>query len=232
MDRMGTLEGGGRGFRETEKADLAGTPKLRHGADRVLDGRVGVDPVLIVEVDGLDLEALQARLAAAADVVGPAVDPEEAPVGTAHVAELGRQHDLVAPAREGPAHELLVPADAVHVGGIEEGDAEFDGAMDGRDRFPIVAPAVELRHPHERSILRWTANKADYASLIRPTGSASARRHPTRPPAPPPASPHRARQVVGRSTMVEFIAQVFGDDGADEEEGFGHDRASPNLKGG
>ena len=32
----------------------------------------------------------------------------------------------------------------------------------------------------------------------------------------------RARQVVGRSPMVEFIAQRLGDDGADEKEGGGH----------
>ena len=32
----------------------------------------------------------------------------------------------------------------------------------------------------------------------------------------------RARQVAGRSPMVEFIAQRLGDNGANEEEGFGY----------
>ena len=48
------------------------------------------------------------------------------------------------------------------------------------------------------------------------------------PPAPP-TSPHRPRQVVDRSPMVEFIAQIFADDGADEEEGGRHRKATlPN----
>lgn len=39
----------------------------------------------------------------------------------------------------------------------------------------------------------------------------------------------RPRQVVGRIPMVEFIAQVFCDDGADEEEGGGHKSKSVNI---
>jgi hypothetical protein len=39
----------------------------------------------------------------------------------------------------------------------------------------------------------------------------------------------RPRQVVGRSPMVEFIAQVLGDDGTDEEGCDGQCRISPMI---
>src|SRR5207249_10866313 len=56
--------------------------------------------------------------------------------------------DLVAPAADPAPDELLVGVGAVHVGGVEEVDAEVERAVDGRDRFAVVVRAVELRHPH------------------------------------------------------------------------------------
>ncbi len=46
------------------------------------------------------------------------------------------------------ADELLVRAAAVHVGRVEEVDAELEGAVDRRDRLALVGRPVELRHPH------------------------------------------------------------------------------------
>src|SRR6185437_2721525 len=36
----------------------------------------------------------------------------------------------------------------VHVGGVQEGDAEVEGAVDGVDAGLLIGGAVELRHPH------------------------------------------------------------------------------------
>ena len=66
----------------------------------------------------------------------------------AHDAELGREHDAVAPAADRAADQLLVRERPVHVGRVEEGHAELERAVDRRDRFGVVAGAVELGHAH------------------------------------------------------------------------------------
>src|SRR5262249_20466326 len=48
----------------------------------------------------------------------------------------------------GAADELLVLKGAVDFGGIEEGDAEFDGPMDGGDRFAFICRAIGPAHAH------------------------------------------------------------------------------------
>jgi hypothetical protein len=96
--------------------------ELCHRADRLLDRRLQVDAVLVVEIDRLDAEPLQRCLAGGADVGGAAVDAEVFAVRTADVPELRRQHDVVAPALDRLADEPLVRAPAVHVGRVEEGD--------------------------------------------------------------------------------------------------------------
>jgi hypothetical protein len=104
--------------------------------------------VLVIEVDDLDPEPLKARLARRADIVGIAAHAEKLAVGSANVAELGCQKHLVALAGDGPADQLLVPANAVHVGGIQERDAALDRVVDRRDRFFFAAAGVEFAHPH------------------------------------------------------------------------------------
>ena len=104
-----------------------------HRADGLLDRDRRVDPVLVVEVDVVDAEPLQRGVARGPDVVGAAVDADPAAVGVALVAELGGELDLVAAAGDGLADELLVGERAVHVGGVEEGHAEVERAVDGRD---------------------------------------------------------------------------------------------------
>ena len=54
------------------------------------------------------------------------------------VAELRGEHDLVAAARDAPADEPLVCERAVHVGRVEEGDAELEGPVDRADRLALV----------------------------------------------------------------------------------------------
>ena len=102
-------EGVGRGLGQPEVADLAGLDQLGHGADRVLDRHGRVDAVQVVEVDVVDAEAQQrhvARLPARSP--GRPSTPAPGAVRAVDDAELRGQHDLVAPARDGPADELLV----------------------------------------------------------------------------------------------------------------------------
>ncbi len=145
---MGPPQRFGAGFGEPEMTHLALVHQLRHGTDGVLDRRLGVDPVLVIQVDGLDAQALQRRLAGLPHVLGPAADPDEIPVGFSHDAELRRHDDPVAPPGDGAADEFLVGADAVDVGGVEQRDAAVERPVNGGDRLVLVPPAVEFRHAH------------------------------------------------------------------------------------
>jgi hypothetical protein len=134
---------------EAECPHLARRHETGHRADRLLDRHLRIDPVKVVEVDRLDAEAAKRRLACLADVVGAAVQMHL--VGGRVVdddAALRRQHDVVAASRDRPADELLVRERPVHVGGVEERDAELERSVDDRDRLGFVAPAVAPGHAH------------------------------------------------------------------------------------
>src|SRR5262249_7544493 len=75
-DRMGAVGAPdrlGAGLREAEIAHLPRCDELRHRAYRVLDRHGAVDAMDVVEVDGVDAEAFQARVARLRDVFGPPV---------------------------------------------------------------------------------------------------------------------------------------------------------------
>jgi hypothetical protein len=114
-------DGLGPGFRQAEKTHLASGNQVTHRADGLLDGHLRVNPVLVVKVNHLQPEPLQAGIAGRADVFGPAIDAEKRAGGVADVAELRCQHDLAAPVTNGLADQRLVGAQAVHVRRIQEG---------------------------------------------------------------------------------------------------------------
>ena len=68
--------------------------------------------------------------------------------GSRTMPNLVAMHDSVALASDGPSYQFFVDVRAVDVGGIEKIDAEFEGAVDGGERFGVVASAVEFRHAH------------------------------------------------------------------------------------
>jgi hypothetical protein len=148
MDLVGSAHRLGRGLGQAEVLDLALLDELGHRADGLLDRHRVVDAVLVVEVDEVDAEPLERVLAGLAHVVGPAVDAEKAAVLSALIAELAGDDDPVAALAHRPAHELLVGERPVHVGGVEEGSAEVEVAVDRGDRLVLVGGSVELRHPH------------------------------------------------------------------------------------
>src|SRR4029077_13369925 len=69
-------------------------------------------------------------------------------LGIAHNAELGRQHHPVALALYGPSPEFYISVRTVNIRRIQKIDAEFEGAVDGGERFCVIASTVELRHAH------------------------------------------------------------------------------------
>jgi hypothetical protein len=83
-------------------------------------------------------------------------DVSQAALAVAHGpvdAELGGELHLIAPSGDAPADEHLVVAGPVDVGGVKEGDAEVEGAMDGGDRLIPVTGTVPLTHSHAAKAL-------------------------------------------------------------------------------
>jgi hypothetical protein len=102
-----------------------------------------------VEVDHVHTQALQARIAghdsvlrmAGAQALGHAA-------AHADVAELGADQHLVAFAGDCLADQLLVHSVAVRIRSDDQVHTELDRAVNGRNRFRIVALPVADRHAH------------------------------------------------------------------------------------
>src|SRR5262249_15458937 len=96
MHLVRARDGLGRCFTQADVANFSGAHQFRHGANRLLDGRVGVDAVLVVEIDVLDAEALQAALDGLPNVLGAAVEAARSGIGwIAHDAEFRGEEDSV-----------------------------------------------------------------------------------------------------------------------------------------
>ena len=147
---VGAADGCGAGLGQADEADLALSDQLGQGADGVLDGRVRVDPVLVVQVDVVGAEPLQGTLDRDADVRRAAIEDAGAATGVRDEAELRRQHDLVAAALDGPADEFLVAEGAVDFGGVEVRDAQVHRPVDGANRLGVAAfpDVVVAGHRH------------------------------------------------------------------------------------
>lgn len=114
-------------------AHLTGLHQFGHGAHGLFNGRIGVDAVLIVEVDVIDLKSREACVAACFHVLRIAPDAKEFAVGVANVAELGGEHNPVAPIGDRFSDERFVSPHAVHVGRVEEVAARVQEAVDDAD---------------------------------------------------------------------------------------------------
>src|SRR5690348_3683087 len=146
MDLVRPTDSLGPCLGKSQMTYLALCDELGHRAYRVLDRHGRVDAMLVVEVDDLDAEPLQAGFARLSDVLRTAVDALAR--RRLDLAEFGGEHDPVAPPFERAAQELLVVAPAIHVGGIEEVDAVVDGVLDEGDARIVVALAVYARERH------------------------------------------------------------------------------------
>jgi peptide chain release factor 1 len=111
--------------RDPDVAHLALAHEVGHDAHRLLDRGVLVDPVELEEVDGLQPELLQARLADRADGLRPPVAVHDAGADLRDPA-LGRDHDALGVGVERSRHQRLVEAGAVGVGGVDERDPQLD----------------------------------------------------------------------------------------------------------
>ena len=139
----------GRGFGQTEILYLPRANQLRHRANRFFDRCLGIDAMLVVEVDMIDTKSAQRGVAGGADMFGLSAHREERGVFLLpNNGKLCREEYLVASPANRATNELLVRADAVHVGGVEKVDTQVERAEDRGGGFRIVAGAVEIAHAH------------------------------------------------------------------------------------
>src|SRR6187401_2243229 len=108
MNGMGRTDLLGGELAHADAAHLPCLHQLLHGADALFHRHVRVRTVLIVEVEGLDSDALEALLAGLLDVLRSAADPQPLTIGSPPYAELRRHGDLVPTIREGLAEQLFV----------------------------------------------------------------------------------------------------------------------------
>ena len=145
---VGAADRFGSGLGQADVQDLSLGHQLGQGADGVLDGSVRVYPVLVVEIDAVGTQPPQGALDRGPDVRWAAVERSGASAGVRDEAELRRHHDIVAASLEGAADELLVRVGAVDLGGVDVGDAQLQGSLDGADRLGVAAARVEVVAGH------------------------------------------------------------------------------------
>ena len=151
LDRVRSSDRLGGRLGHAEVLHLAGLDEFLDRAGDVLDRHLRVDPVLVVEVDGVDAEPLQRAVDDLPDDVGLARDPP-ARLALDRVdvpPELGGDHDLTPERGQRLADEFLVDVRTVDLGGVEERDAAVDCGADQRDHLlPVGRVAVAAGHAH------------------------------------------------------------------------------------
>jgi hypothetical protein len=121
-------------FGQAEMLDLALGDKFLDCARHVLDRHFGIDAMLVEQVDRVDAQPLQRRVADLSDVLGSVIHAGLlARLWINREAEFGGDHHLVSYGLQGLTDNLLVGEGAVDLGGVEEGDAPIHRLADQRD---------------------------------------------------------------------------------------------------
>ncbi len=147
MHFVGAADGLRPRFGQADEAHLSLLHEACHRADRVLDRHFRIDAVLVVQVDRLLAQPLEARLASLRHVFGAAIDGILPALDT-DLSELGHQHHAIAAALDRAADQFLVMAPAVHVRGVEMVHAHVDRAADQILRRPVIGIAIDAGERH------------------------------------------------------------------------------------
>ena len=111
---------------------LALLNQVFHRSGDVFDGHVRIDTVLIEQIDDIGLEALERSFGDFLDVFGTTVQAGLlAGFGSSSKPNLVAITTLSRKGAERFAHQFFVGERTVDFGGVEEGDAAFDGRPDG-----------------------------------------------------------------------------------------------------
>ena len=120
--------------------DLALLNQVFHRSGDVFNGYVGINPVLIEQIDGIHFEALQRAFGNLLDVLWPAVQtyPSALARGIELEPELGSDHHFPTEGRKGFAYEFFVGKRAVDFGGVEERYAAFHRCPEQSDHLLLI----------------------------------------------------------------------------------------------
>ncbi len=130
---------------------LAFGDQLAQSACNLLDRHIGIDPVLIEQVDTISLQAPERRLGHHADVLRPTVEPTAAFGGDGIdvEAELGRNHHPISHRGQGLADQFFIDERAVRLCRVEQRHPQIDRLADQGNHVRFVRRrAVEGAHAH------------------------------------------------------------------------------------
>src|SRR5262245_48877565 len=147
MHLMCAPDGVGFCFGQPQEPHLAVLDESAHGTYGFFDRYAWVDAVLVIEINHVNTQTLQARLARLSHVFRPTVHTVDLALA-AHLTELGGKHDAIAQTLDGTPNNLLVVAPAIHVGGVEVVDTELDGPANEVFGLGIVGRAIDPRQRH------------------------------------------------------------------------------------
>src|SRR5260370_41362823 len=130
----------------------------------------------IIEINYIDIEPAQTTFARFAHIIGLAADPAKlALIWITQNSKFRRYDDLSATSSQCAPEQLLIGVRAIHVGRIEECDAELERAMNCGERFFLVSPPIKIRHPHAPEADRRNDRAASSKVSLFPLLSASLR---------------------------------------------------------
>ena len=79
--------------------------------------------MLIIQINYVYSQALEASITGRANIIGLAVHPQKTAVAAPHIAKLSRDDHLIAAVFDGFTYQLFVVTHAIHIGRIEQGDS-------------------------------------------------------------------------------------------------------------
>jgi len=132
-------------FGHSEIFGLALPDELLHHAGDIFHRHIGIDAVLIEQIDAIGSEPSQHAFRRSLDVIGTAVQPAEM-LSRFQIdvpAELRGDRHRIAERSKRLAYDFLVSKRAIDFGRVEEGDAALDGrANDGDQVLSVRGRAV------------------------------------------------------------------------------------------
>ena len=203
------LELGTVHVREPDASDQSGIDQSPQRDHLVAVGELGIVAMVLVQLDDVDVESGTARLARGAQACRARVTPPRLP-RTAGQSALRRDEHAIQVGRAGVRAQRLgdeclvvadgVPGGRVDVGGVEQRDAQVEGAVHGLERAIAMVDHVLEGHRHAAEADRGHVQVADAAGGERHPGILVTRNRAPRWPVP--ATAPRAPPVPPRPSAA------------------------------
>src|SRR5712675_2866689 len=129
-------------------ANFSLVDQLGHRSDRFFNRCVRVDTMLVIEIDGFNVEASQTCFAGGANIFRSTVDSDKLALGITNITEFRGKDHLITSSFDSPSDQLFIRERPVNVSSVEKVDAQLQCAMNRGNGFLVIAVSVEVRHPH------------------------------------------------------------------------------------